>query len=523
MMNKKGVSIGRIILYVLFLTLLGFLVYGLFVTFKAIKDGDNTTPVIQTNIIKKQDYNDNVIRNLYNNVDYPFVNMSFDGSSNSTRLWTGCYIFCPLGTYTVTFYDLDMSVYKFAVQSSSLPTYDISHSYIYDSGWITSSNSFTFTLTSSDYVGFFISKVNGGNISTDLNNSIYVMFNTGSISYPYEQYDSNFANATSYISDCYVTGYTSFVLPEFFGQYNVNGSVSGYIPITNMQDYESTSKTSLTTYVYDSSDLFIGRNITNAYNATYNTSYSGYYYTYHISYSYADTLKAMYLHYSCSQPIPIAYFNFQCYGLDLRATSTCHLSITYNDNQSVSIPFDSSLPFDSQSILDVAPNANYINDFSFLIFTYDDYSNMVCASRAWSYYSSTLCNLHIVFKNYYGNEVYQLGYIRGYSDGQAAADAGLISNNEMLQSDIQTLNSQVSALQSTINQQSSLIDSLSTQLNQLQEGQFSLKNIFFTFADIPFKTAHNVLDFQFFGVNLFHFFVGVITALGMIWLIKKII
>ena len=43
MMNKKGVSFGRIILYCLFLTLIALFVFTLFITFKAMKKKDNTT------------------------------------------------------------------------------------------------------------------------------------------------------------------------------------------------------------------------------------------------------------------------------------------------------------------------------------------------------------------------------------------------------------------------------------------------------------------------------------------------
>ena len=54
-------------------------------------------------------------------------------------------------------------------------------------------------------------------------------------------------------------------------------------------------------------------------------------------------------------------------------------------------------------------------------------------------------------------------------------------------------------------------------------GQNNFKDVFFTMADIPFYTVHNALGFEFFGVNLFRFFTGVLTALGIIWLIRKIL
>lgn len=113
-------------------------------------------------------------------------------------------------------------------------------------------------------------------------------------------------------------------------------------------------------------------------------------------------------------------------------------------------------------------------------------------------------------------EIWQDGYDKGYqtaieSTNNAVGD--LVDQNNVL-------SSQVYDLTSRVNQQATIIESLQAQLNNANNG---FKSLFFTMADIPFKTVHNALGFEFWGVNLFTFFVGIITALGLLWLIKKIL
>lgn len=61
------------------------------------------------------------------------------------------------------------------------------------------------------------------------------------------------------------------------------------------------------------------------------------------------------------------------------------------------------------------------------------------------------------------------------------------------------------------------IDSLREQIQE----NFGWKQFFYGLVDIPFATMSNVLDFELFGVNLFTAFLGIITTLIVIWLVKK--
>lgn len=115
---------------------------------------------------------------------------------------------------------------------------------------------------------------------------------------------------------------------------------------------------------------------------------------------------------------------------------------------------------------------------------------------------------------------YQDGYNAGYSDGVQAADSALQDYNTELVNENTQLKGNIDSLNSRITQQQNVISQLQYQIDSSSN---NFRGLFFTMADIPFKTVHSALGFEFWGVNLFEFFVGVLTALGIIWLIKKIL
>lgn len=134
--------------------------------------------------------------------------------------------------------------------------------------------------------------------------------------------------------------------------------------------------------------------------------------------------------------------------------------------------------------------------------------------------SSDSFNLTFNFQVYTQNSSYQDGYNSGYADGINSADAALVDYNSQLVNENISLHSQIDSLSSRIEQQQIVINNLQATIDSSSN---NFRGLFFTMADIPFRTVSNALGFEFWGVNLFQFFIGIITALGIIWLIKKIL
>lgn len=123
---------------------------------------------------------------------------------------------------------------------------------------------------------------------------------------------------------------------------------------------------------------------------------------------------------------------------------------------------------------------------------------------------------YITFDTYTYSNDYLNGYDNGYNDAINSQNSVITD----LTRQVTDLSNNIDGLNNVITQQQNIIQNLQLQLDQSNQ---NFKGFFFTVADIPFRTIGNVLGFEVFGVNLFQFFIGVITALGMIWLIKKFV
>lgn len=62
---------------------------------------------------------------------------------------------------------------------------------------------------------------------------------------------------------------------------------------------------------------------------------------------------------------------------------------------------------------------------------------------------------------------------------------------------------------------------LEERLENLSSGEFTLANLFWSIGSIPFETIKIIWNFEFLGVNLTQFFTGLITALMLVFLIKR--
>ena len=80
--------------------------------------------------------------------------------------------------------------------------------------------------------------------------------------------------------------------------------------------------------------------------------------------------------------------------------------------------------------------------------------------------------------------------------------------------------------QTTIESLQQRNDTLTKQVNTLNEqlnDTLGWKPLFFAIADVPFKTVQNFLGFEVLGVDMFGAFIGFITVLAILWVLKKFI
>ena len=206
MKNKKGVSIGRILLYVLFLSLAAVFVWVLYLTFKATRE---KTPTNTNQDLIKLAQNNNTAINLYDNVAYPFVNYN-GGSYDSNAAWTGAFVFCEAGTYSFSYDISSLGNVNIRLLGYNMPSYTTSmygnSLLVYNSGYLVSSP-FTFTLSNDAYIGINITSFSSVNVNSV--NSLHFMLNRGQPS-SYVPYDSQFDySATDYLINSYFNLYRS--------------------------------------------------------------------------------------------------------------------------------------------------------------------------------------------------------------------------------------------------------------------------------------------------------------------------
>ena len=422
MKNKKGVSIGRIILYCFFLSLLGLLIYSIYLGVKGLKE---KTPEIQQSSLRYA-YNADFQYSAADYVNSSYINI-FNVSSVARDIDLGNYDISLSGglynTYPPVGNNKILSAFYYASEGRATNVqYEFKYQYVSDNELILS-NAIRDIINASRNADYEWN--NGGIDETDC----------------FDIFPSNAQSACLVVECSIPINLFNFHMTSTSSALNGNGG-----------DF----------YIYGSStaDGYVSGS---AYATGWRNSSGGYAYT--------------------SDRLPSAFVS------------------NYNYVRKIVIPF---------------------------------YQTRYAQEGAWyglNYtYSYSLANLvdsnfdfRMVFDIYTASSAEQDAYIRGYEEGKNAADSALESYNDELIAQVNTLNYSIDELRNTIAQQSSIISNLQSQLDSINSGQYSFKNLFWTIADTPFKTVHNILNFDFFGVNLFRFFVGVITSLGMIWLIKKML
>lgn len=155
-------------------------------------------------------------------------------------------------------------------------------------------------------------------------------------------------------------------------------------------------------------------------------------------------------------------------------------------------------------------------------------------NQTWSYDShsdSTInYNLQMVVNtefNSFNRIIYNYIYMPDYSHLDISMSLDGYSYSQGFQSGVNSLATQLEIykkeaerLQGVVNSQRQTIENLNNELNSSGVGW---KPLFFAMADTPFKVVKNALGFEVFGVDLFGAFVGLLTLLAILWVIKKII
>lgn len=263
-----------------------------------------------------------------------------------------------------------------------------------------------------------------------------------------------------------------------------------------------------------------------------------------ISYVYNswNSVRSWSIGYNCN--IPIESFNFTMYyNFPINANISPNFYV-YTDVGSVrftNFTFNATTlnhTFSYTEILSSLPNATKVFRFGF---AYASSSN-----TNYTYYLPCYANISAlsgvnndsnnVYRNYFNSltdtqkdnccyisfatTTYPIDYTEGYNNGYNDAINYTNGQINQLNNTIITLQNNINELSNTISNQNITIQSLQ---NQLNNANTNFKGFFFTLADTPIRTISNCLGFEVFGINLFQFFIGVLTALGCIWLIKKLL
>lgn len=520
MKNKKGITFGRVLLYILLCFLFLSIIWILVLTYREIAKNPNTTTKIECDPTLKMQDDVEVPVNLFNSSLYPFYNRYKNGNNNTNFGFTGCFTLLNAGSYTLSFNNIP-SGYTYLVFGSVNPSFNVDSSSTFETSF-TNNTSTTFTFSTNLFFGILFYN-NSSTVNVNTLNSLDIMLNEGSSAQNYVPFNQNYQNANSYISYCYFTGSAKVPADSDLGGY---AWPYCYVPVVATPNLDYNNMGSKTYYNISSNSniLDLGSNVSELYTNIYNSTYNFWYYGYHFTnISYSSTFYTLTSFYDCSTPIPIYLFNFDLAGSDLLLNSDCVMSFICNDDIKVSVHFSNLDTFTYDLILNVNPNIRSIYSFSFSFYFNTSIESSISTdslflqNKSWSTYKNN-CYFYLVFKNFFGDSDWVQGYNEGYREGLSAAEESLkiAYNNAMTQ--VNDLTSQVTDLTSRVNSQSNIIENLQNQINNVNLG---FKNFFFTLADVPFKTVSNVLGFEVFGLNLFQFFTGILTALGCIWLIKK--
>lgn len=402
MMNKKGLTFTRLLLYILFATILGFIIYAFILTYNELKK-NNTMPESQITVIKQQ---------------------------------------------------------------QNTPT------------------SFSAATYFSDFYWCFY----------DSNNFLASLYSNLSL------------NSTSYSSDV-MPFYTGFAWErDIYDDWSLIHSDSTY--------YKYFTKSS------SFSELFLGDCLYNSINYIIDSEDN------HPPFiNYFDNYGSSAIIFNIDN-CPINYFNFSLDYTNSYWNQYVTLFFIDNLGYTYRLQFDKFVDthIDLGSLLSFNSDSSSITKMIFFVNQSNISSgiNYYPVASPYNYNYSSLASINtgltITFDIFQASSDYQDGYNDGYIAGRNDVDNALEEYNRQLVIENSQLEYDIQQANSRIDSQQIVISSLQ---NQLDVATSNFKGFFFTLADVPFKTVSNILGFEVFGVNMFQFFTGILTALGIIWLIKK--
>lgn len=254
--------------------------------------------------------------------------------------------------------------------------------------------------------------------------------------------------------------------------------------------------------------------------------------TYRIKFSNLDNTKSLQKDYS--------YFDFQnLKGVILNQTSFSidlysflfDNGFKYNDNSSVLVSNVSYYSVNAFYNLDLESTSfDYLN--TGFTFKRSDSVNLVLDAFNTSYYLNEISNPYTFYAYNLTNlksgvelrltensSISSLKYGYYYSfvtnnDWQSGYNQGLIDSNKKV-------NETIVSKDSIINDLKKQIDSLNDTLNGYRTNEYSFESLFWGIGSIPFGVLSQMLNFEVMGINLFGLLSGLLTAILLIWLIKR--
>lgn len=305
----------------------------------------------------------------------------------------------------------------------------------------------------------------GDNVNQETFNTNEDLFND-TVS-DYRTQISNFSNISS-LSNAYCNFYI----------FNTYSSVTTTILNINVPFYDI--------FTFDNHSYYLScNNIISYIKLNYNLDLSSYSVNSGVSSSFIITTYFYNLNLSTSSPFSFVSSNF-CSTLDMTNSTNTSTAPTLSSNTLVSITSGKKL--------------TYAN-----VFTTTDFKK----------YNSVN---NLLFKNLSCGSVSNAYYDLGYND--AISESSKTIND--LNNTINDLNDTVTNQGSKINTLNNTITSLQNSLNDSVNSNFSLSSLVYSVMNIPFMIFQNGLNVEFMGINLWGLLSGVLCAMFIIFILKKI-
>lgn len=192
----------------------------------------------------------------------------------------------------------------------------------------------------------------------------------------------------------------------------------------------------------------------------------------------------------------VSYYSINAfYNLQAETTSFDYLNtgFTFKSSNSVNL------------ILDAFNTSYYLNEISnpFTFYAYNLTNLKSGVELRLTEHSSILSLKYGYYYSFVTNNDWQSGYNQGLIDSNKKQNEIILSK------------------ENTINDLKNQIDTLNDTLNGYRNNEYSFESLFWGIGSIPFGVLSQILNFNLMGINLFGLVSGLLTAILLIWLIKR--